>query len=427
MNQKIVDWQLTEPQWRFFNSDAKYRAFLSGVGAGKTAAGLMMAINEAIRQPGSVGVVIAPTYPLIRDVLYAELDRWLPQELIKDFSRHENILTLNSGSIIRFRSAENDRQIERLRGPSIAWFYLDECTLMPKMVWDIMIGRTRQIGYECKAWITGTPKGFNWVYDIFVKTPTPDSFILSNIPSRSNTYLSEDYFRSLEEQYRGQFAAQELHGEFVRFEGLVYPGFTPDKIVRDIPEHYDKVVYGVDWGFRNPSCILAIGVKDEVVYVLEEFYRTRVTDDELIGIAEQMQKKWGVGAFYCDPSEPGSIEKFQRAGINAQKANNNVNAGIRAVTAKIETNRLCVHESCQNTINEFGMYQYADNGKDTPLKIHDHALDALRYSVMEIGSGVYETVPPSMMTARGGRTKIPGLGGCNGLPGLGTGRGIPGL
>ena len=389
MNQKVLNWELTEPQWDFFNSDAKYKAFISGIGAGKTAVGLMCGLNEALRQPKSVGVIIAPTYPLIRDVLYTEMDKWVPQELIKDFSRHENILTLNNGSVIRFRSAENDRQIERLRGPSITWFWIDEATLLPKMVWDIMIGRTRQIGYECKAWITGTPKGFNWIYDIFVKRPMPNSVILANVPTRSNIYLSEDYFRSLEEQYKGQFAAQELHGEFVMFEGLVY-NFTPAMIVMDIQEHYDKIVYGVDWGFRNPSCILAIGVKEEKIYVLDEFYRVRVTDDELVDIANQMQQKWGVGPFYCDPSEPASIEKFHRAGINARKANNDVNAGIRAVTAKIETNRFYVHERCQNTINEFGMYIYPEAGtnKDAPLKIHDHAMDTLRYAIMGIGTQV---------------------------------------
>lgn len=242
---------------------------------------------------------------------------------------------------------------------------------------------------------------------------------LPNILSRSNIYLSEDYFRSLEEQYKGQFAAQELHGQFVRFEGLVYPGFRPDKIVRDIPEHYDNVIFCVDWGFRNPSVILAICVKDEVVYVLDEFYQTRVTDDELIGIAEQMQQKWGVGAFFCDPSEPASIEKFKRAGIDARKANNDVNSGIRTVTAKIETNRLFVHERCQNLINEMNMYCYADNGKDTPLKIHDHAMDALRYAIMGIGTGITESVPVSMMSVGGG--DIPGLGyDGDKLPGFGT-------
>jgi phage terminase large subunit len=395
MTQKILNWELTDPQWDFFNSDARYRAFISGIGAGKTAVGLMCGISEAIRQPKSVGVIVAPTYPLIRDVLYPELENWVPRELIKDFSRHENILTLNNGSVIRFRSAENDRQIERLRGPSISWFWIDEATLLPKMVWNIMIGRTRQIGYDCKAWITGTPKGFNWIYDLFIKTPAPNSYILSNVPSRSNIYLSEDYFRSLEEQYKGQFAAQELHGEFVMFEGLVYPGFTPDKIVREVTEHYDKVVYGVDWGFRNPSCILAIGVKEGVVYVLEEFYQSRVTDDELIDIAEQMQKKWGIGAFYCDPSEPASIEKFKRGGIDARKGNNDVNAGIRAVTAKIETNRFYVHERCQNLINEFNMYCYSDDEKDRPVKLHDHAMDTCRYAIMGLEGDVRKPTPSS--------------------------------
>ena len=383
---KVVNWRLTEPQWRFFNSDAKYRAFISGIGAGKTAVGLMCGLNEAIRQPKSIGVIIAPTYPLIRDVLYPELNKWVPQELVKDFSRHENILTLNNGSVIRFRSAENDKQIERLRGPSITWFWIDEATLLPRKVWDIMIGRARQIGYECKGWITGTPKGFNWVYDIFVKQPIPNSFILANVPTRSNIYLSEEYFRSLEAQYEGQFRRQELYGEFVKFEGLVYPGFTHEKIVREIPEHFDRIVYGVDWGFRNPSCILAVGVKDGTVYVVEEFYQTRVTDDELIEIARQMQQKWGIGAFYCDPSEPASIEKFKRAEINAKKGDNDVNAGIRAVTAKIETDRFFVHERCQNLINELNMYCYADDEKDRPLKLYDHACDALRYAIMGIGT-----------------------------------------
>ncbi len=140
----------------------------------------------------------------------------------------------------------------------------------------------------------------------------------------------------------------------------------------------------------HPSVILAIGVKEEKVYVLGEFYQVRVTDDELVDIANQMQKKWGVGAFYCDPSEPASIEKFKRAGIDARKANNDMNAGIRAVTAKIETNRFFVHERCQNTMNELGMYSYSEEGrnKDAPLKIHDHAMDALRYAIMGLEGDV---------------------------------------
>ena len=386
MTEKTLNWELTAPQYKFFNSPARYRAFISGIGAGKSAAGFMCGLKEAIQQPGSVGVIIAPTYPLIKDVLWAELDKWTPRELIKDFSRRDNVLRLTNGSVIRFRSAENDRQIERLRGPSVAWFWIDEATLVPKITWDIMIGHLRQIGYDCKAWITATPKGYNWIHQIFVKEPMPDSFILSGVSSRSNIYLDEGYFKSLESQYTGQFAAQELNGEFVRFEGLVY-NFTPAMIVRELPDHFDKIIFGVDWGFRAPSCILAIGVKGESVYVLEEFYQSRVTDDRLVKVAQAFQNKYGVGPFFCDPSGAASIEKFHREGIDARKANNDINAGIRAMTAKIETNNFFVHQSCQNLINELNMYSYSDNDKDKPVKMYDHALDSCRYSIMSLSGG----------------------------------------
>ena len=383
--QKIRTLKLTAPQFDFFTNEAKFKAFISGIGAGKTAIGWIQAVKEATQQAGSRGLIVAPTYTLIKDVIWWEMDNWVPREIIADFSENKKILKFKNSSEILFRSADNPRHIERLRGLSIAWFWIDECTLLPKLVWDILIGRLRQPGYDYKAWITGTPKGFNWVYEIFVEDPIEDSFILYNIPTESNVFLSKDYINSLKQQYKGQFALQELEGRFVKFEGLVYPGFDPRKhVVDELPNNFDRILYGVDWGFRNPACILALGIAGDTIYVLQEFYSPKTTDDELIEIAKQMQQRWGVGRFYCDPSEPASIEKFRRAGINAVKANNEIVPGIRAVTSFIESDRLFVQRTCQNLINEFQMYRYDDNDKETPLKINDHAMDALRYAVMSI-------------------------------------------
>jgi len=46
-----IDWKLTDPQWKFFNNPAKFKAFISGIGAGKTAIGWMLAVYEAVHQP----------------------------------------------------------------------------------------------------------------------------------------------------------------------------------------------------------------------------------------------------------------------------------------------------------------------------------------------------------------------------------------
>jgi|Deesub1362A_J573_1020465.scaffolds.fasta_scaffold01443_18 PBSX family phage terminase large subunit len=398
--------ELTGPQHDFFCDTAKFKAFISGIGAGKTVIGWLQAIREASEQPGSRGLIVAPTYTLIKDVIWWEMDRWLPQEVVREFSENKKVLKFTNGSEILFRSADNPRHIERLRGLSIAWFWIDECSLLPKLVWDILIGRLRQPEYEYKAWITGTPKGFNWIYDLFVENPTPDSFILYNVPTSSNIFLPKKYIKSLEQQYKGQFALQELGGKFVKFEGLVYPGFSVPKHVVDLlPTVFERIIYGVDWGFRNPACILALGIKGDEVFIIQEYYAPKTTDDELIEVAKQMQQKWGVGKFFCDPSEPASIEKFKRVGIAAEKANNDVMAGIKAVTTHVESDKLLIHSRCQNTINEFQMYRYDDNDKETPIKINDHAMDALRYATM----GLSKTAPThglADMLITGGRKHI---------------------
>jgi phage terminase large subunit len=51
---------------------------------------------------------------------------------------------------------------------------------------------------------------------------------------------------------------------------------------------------------------------------------------------------------------------------------------------------LTVDPSCVNTISEFESYQYPDGRRgnsDNPIKENDHAMDALRYGIMELVSG----------------------------------------
>jgi hypothetical protein len=94
-----------------------------------------------------------------------------------------------------------------------------------------------------------------------------------------------------------------------------------------------------------------------------------------------------------DPSAPDVISAMQQAGLPAIAANNDVLPGINAVTTRLITSgderpRLTVDPSCENLIREFETYQWkAGKSKDEPVKKHDHAMDALRYSIMHIDGG----------------------------------------
>lgn len=384
---KKLTWDPTEPQLKIIDSAAKFRVFLGGIGSGKTACGWMNTVLEAIEQPGSLGVVVAPTYQSIRDVIWREMYIWVPDQIIKDFNETQKELKLINGSEILFRSADNPRNIERLRGMSIAYFWIDEITIMPRLVWEILVGRLRQPNMRYRAWLTGTPK-MNWVYDTFItKELSDDYFIVKEIPTFSNVHLPHDYVKSLEEQYSGQFYDQEILGKFVSFEGLIYD-VGPDLIIHDEIKKHGRVVYGVDFGFKNPSAIIVLADVGKDIVILDEFYQRRVTDDELIDILKSKMDIWGAGPVFCDPSAPASIEKFKRVQINAQKANNDVLGGIRQVRAAFDSKRLKIAAHCQNLRNELKTYVWDDHEtKEQPVKLMDHACDAARYAFLGLASG----------------------------------------
>jgi PBSX family phage terminase large subunit len=385
---KEINWELSDPQYEFMESTAKFKAFLSARGAGKTAVGWMLAIRHAGENPGSRGVVVAPSFPIIDDVILAEMGYWLPEELVAKENMYKHNVYLENGSEILFRSADNKRHIERMRGLSISWFWVDECTLTPEILWDVLIGGLRQRGYPLKAWMTGTPKPFSWVKSRFLDkmTKIPGSFAMTEIAIETNKALSDDYIRSLRQQYKGRFAQQELDGMFVEFEGMVYPDFNETNILDfnspKLNPPYGRIFYAIDWGFRNPCAMLAFTLrKGGKIVVLEEFYKTHTTDVQLIEIGKEWVKRYGRGPFYCDPSQPDSIVKFRKAGLDAKAAKNAVVPGIKTVTAYLlKEEGLGISPYCVNLINELRCYVYSEE-RDMPIKLNDHACDTLRYGL----------------------------------------------
>lgn len=385
---KECNWVLSEPQYEFLENPSKFKAFLSARGAGKTSVGWMQVIRQVIENPGGHGVIVAPSFPIIDDVILPEMDYWMPKELIKKENLYKHNIYLEGGSVIRFRSADNIRHIERMRGLSVSWFWIDECTLTVELLWNVLLGGLRQRGYPLRAWLTGTPKPFSWVKRKFIDkhTKVPNSFAMTEIPIETNRALPKDYVDSLRAQYKGRFAAQELDGLFVEFEGLVYPDFSENHILtpeaEDLRPPYGRLFYGIDWGFRNPCAMLAMTIKrNGKIVILEEFYKTHTTDDQLIEIGKAWKKRYGKGPFYCDPSQPDSIVKFRKAGLDAKGAKNAVVPGIKTVTSyMLKEKGLRISPFCQNLINELRTYTYSE-GTDAPVKLNDHACDALRYGI----------------------------------------------
>lgn len=140
---------------------------------------------------------------------------------VREHWKQENTTLLKNGTVIYWRSAD---QPERLRGPNLNWFYLDEADYMNVDIWDVMLGRIRLSPSAC--WLTTTPDGLSgkgWVRDRIGKRVTKGdkSYDLITARTRDNVHLPEEYIRSLEESYTSEWARQELEGEFIDALGKV--------------------------------------------------------------------------------------------------------------------------------------------------------------------------------------------------------------
>src|SRR6185437_8169928 len=160
-------------QQRFHDSPARFKGFSGPIGSGKSQALCQEAIRLSYLNAGRLGLLGAPTYPMLRDATQVALLEVLDSnEIPYDLNKAENSLTMkDTGSRILFRPVE---EFERLRGTNLSWFGVDELTYTQEDSWLRLEGRLRdpKASRLC-GFAVWTPKGFDWVYRRFVATPTP--------------------------------------------------------------------------------------------------------------------------------------------------------------------------------------------------------------------------------------------------------------
>ena len=227
------DWSTARnnPAQLGFIEDVEHRhmGFVGGLGSGKTWSGAIKTILYALRYQHALLLVAAPTYRQLRDSTMREFFKHLPADLIERYNKSEYELKLKNGTEVLFRSLEN---YDSIRGIEFAYIWIDEANLISLKAWQVCIGRLRQPGFPHRSCITTTPRGKtdNWLYDEFVTKPERNPKLSRKIyhaRTRDNVHnVGEGYVYDLEVTYTGEFARQELLGEFIDIiEGRVYPEF----------------------------------------------------------------------------------------------------------------------------------------------------------------------------------------------------------
>ncbi len=284
----------------------------------------------------------------------------------------------------------NDAGAEsKIRGMTLQGAYCDEVTLFNEEFFNMLLSRLSEP--EAKLFGTTNPDNPNhWFKVNYIDRRDELDFFMMEFLIDDNTFLDKKYVEELKKEYTGVFYRRFILGEWCSAEGLVYPMFDKERhVVREVPppEGYAEYYISIDYGTLNPCSMGLWRLDDRGAVRLREWYysgkqqRALLTDEEYYERLEALAEGVLVKSVIIDPSAASFIATIRRHGkFSVRKANNSVLDGIRLTGTLLQGDKLLFHESCEDSIREFGVYSWDEGcAEDRVVKEFDHAMDDMRY------------------------------------------------
>jgi hypothetical protein len=376
------------------------------VGSGKSQALCHEAIRLSYINAGRLGLVGAPTYPMLRDATLTSFTGVLnANDIPYDFNKAESVMTMkDSGTKILFRAVD---EFERLRGTNLAWFGIDELTYTSEEAWLRLEGRLRDPeAKQLCGFAVWTPKGFDWVYKRFVREKIQGYDVIRAQPYE-NRYLLEcvpDFYDRLKDSYDEGFFQQEVQGDYVNINaGAVYSAFDRQRNVKE--QKLDRILplfWALDFNV-DPMCSVVVQRDGDEIRVLDEIvlrrastleaceeFHTRFPNHQaglvVYGDASGARRQTAGTTDYKIVSEFLRREGYERAKFKVPASNPPVRERVELVNSKLLSaagdSFLTVSPRCKDLIADFEEVVYIpdsvriDKDKD-PRRTH--LSDALGY------------------------------------------------
>ena len=369
----------------------RWEVYLGSAGSGKSYFITQKIIYRCLTEQVRVlvcrryGTTIRNTcFSLFKDIL----SKWKLTPYVKIRETDFNIKFPNGSEII-FTGLDEETKLLSLN--NIGVIFIEEAFEVPQAIVEQLNLRLRGKVKNQQIMMAFNPISKNsWLFD-FCSNP-PDSYLFTHSTYKDNPFLTAEYVASLEELYKRNPAKARVFcdGEWgVNPDGLVLTNWTTqDFNPLDLAAKGYEHRAGMDLGWVDKTAIIdsLYDRENKTIYVFNEFYKSGCQLSELVDALKDMNlTKTRV---YVDAAEPRSIEYFRKNGINATacaKGKDSVKAGLMF----LQDNRIVVHPSCRNFINELENFSYIQSkltGEWTEDTTHEysHAIDACRYGYSDI-------------------------------------------
>ena len=367
----------TSKTYRDIDASKKICILQGGTRSSKSYSALQWLLVQALSEPNIVISVVRKSFPSMRVSIMRDWQTILKELGIWDdnnWSATEHIYTFDNGTMVEFMSIDSS---EKRKGSSRDYLFIDECNELSREDYFQLFIRTRK-----KTIIAYNPS-FGTNHYIFTEIQTHPESDLYISTFKDNPFLEQSIVEEIER-------LKTINPEYYKIYGMGLPGnnigtIFSINIIDEIPEDAEFVAFGMDFGFSvDPSTLMCVAKRDKDLYIDELLYKKGMVTSDIVN--ELKSLNIDRNEIWADSAEGRLIEEIYRSGFNikpVKKGKDSIKMGIDLMMQY----RLHVTKRSINTIKEFGEYVWMvdknGNFENVPVDYSNHAIDAIRYVVME--------------------------------------------
>lgn len=385
----------------YFGSKSRYEIYYGGAGSGKSdwvASKYLLRMMTERKHKFLFCRKVARTIRHSQYALVQELaERWKIENLFRFYDSTMEVLYIPTGSKIIAAGLDDVAKLKSISGITGIW--VEEATELSQADFDQLDMRMRgKRKYYKQMTLSFNPEDYDhWLRQRFFPEHLAD---LPSFTTTEHTEYGEVVTRVLRTTWRDnkflddsdrskfstmsskdkQLGAVYADGKWgSKVEGLIY---TDYEVVPELPARRDHIIYGMDYGFSNPTAVVNIVICDGEIYLDEVFYATQHTTGDVIKAIKPDIPNIRY-PMYADSAEPDRIKEMLRAGFNIAGADKGPTVWRRIEFCK----RFKIHVTARsvNVISELKKYKRMQKPDgsfiDMPVSLYNHAMNAYEYGL----------------------------------------------
>lgn len=337
----------------------------------------------------------------IADSSHSLLRLLIEQYDLTDFRiTNDGIINQITGSWFIFRGLHNNIQsIKSIEGLDIGW--VEEAQTVTENSIDVLTPTIRNPGSQI-IYTYNRLRAADPVHKRLVLEGRPNTLVLNvNYDvAMKHGWLSEALINEMEDDKakRPEVYKHKWLGLPSNLKGLIYTNW---KKLPKVPEDAEYLGPGLDFGYTNDPTALIDVYRWNNAYVLDEVaYETGLKNKAIankIRVADGLEPASQDGTYegttnhitVGDSAEPKSIDEIAEFGVNiipSVKGKDSVNNGVQ----RLQGLEIYYTEQSTNIEEELLNYRWRTDKEDkslnVPIDAYNHAMDAIRYKIMDLES-----------------------------------------